>query len=85
MTTTNSPLRFRDSRPARYDECGICGAYALSTSRNPFPEHHRAAHEVWAYEVHGMYAVCFPARPFVEAWASGETPLPSNEEYAALR
>ena len=83
MSTTPAPrLRFRDSRPARVDECRICGA------RHNSPvgvKHDPAVHEVWALETYGIHAVCFPARPYVEAWAAGTAPLPPAGAFHALR
>lgn len=67
-----SPFRFRDPRPVRWDECGICG-----TDMKPALAHHNSVvHDVWAYETYGMHAVTFPNRDRVQGWAGGSIPLP---------
>lgn len=81
--TAAARLYYRAARP-EWDKCSICGCASRQTSENPFPKHDAPVHEVFAFERWGMHSVAYPARPFVEAWASGSEPLPSDEEYRRL-
>lgn len=89
MNATAAPVFYFDTEDAtRYahdpDVCSICGERGTSVRRDRPKPHNAAMHEVFYFLRCGMHAVCYPARPFVEAWASGSAPLPSNEEYFAL-
>lgn len=70
---------FRTSTAPAFNQCAICGV----TGEPMEKQHDPAVHEVYAYETWGMHSVRSAARPFVTAWASGQNPLPTREDFHA--